>query len=412
MTFPRMGVWFPRQHHFKTGSPVIDASTILQGPPAVGDAIAFVVQAPKAGRLNGFAYHSHLLQDATSRFLMGLHTVDAATGLPNVASTGALVPFAALTSSGWNEHGMPGTLEVTAGQYVAVSIEVETAGALTVYGFRYILGQATNWLTPYVVRKTGGVWTKLGTAETCPMLALKYHDGTYGVPFSCFPTQARAEEVGLGSGNETGFAFSVPWSATVDGLSWLVTQTSVAGQAAPTLTGRLYDANRVLLREGPAHGPLTMFEQDAEWFPSYFEPVAIDAGATYYAVLLADGVGASDALHNYRTASAAILEATDGGAAFTYAVRTAPIGPFLTESTRKIWGAIHLGDVASVETPGAPGLAPFFNPCPPDYPAEPAAAVGQLVSPAGVSGVLGRPTGCGEPFTMTPCDPTYPADPA
>lgn len=405
MTVPLLGMWYPRLQHFKFGSPVIDGSLILQGPPAGGQGIGFVVKAPRAGFVRGFGYLPYLQQGSGAIWNFG--TWRTTGGLPSLQIGTGNVTDAQLPGSGvWHDITFPLSMEVERDEPIACTIVAGTPGPISVYGAKYILGPANYWLAaPYIVTKADSLspWVQTGSGigETLPALALIYFDG-YEVPFGCQPAIALGTPVlqVMGHNEEAGFGFRPPFGMTVDGLSFCLVQDGTSVQA------RLYDNNRVLLREGPLITANKVFDTDAEYLASYFEPIELDAGRLYYCVL--HSLGANNKLHGYEAPGPGVLDSMQDGGVY-YVSRGFPIGPFSDNTSIRMWAGVHIGAVTEGGEEGGPGIRLFFNPCPQECPDDPAPATGQVVAPAGVSGALGLPSGCGSPFIVTPCDPTYPA---
>lgn len=209
------GLWIPAPIAWGAANP--NFGNLLMDASA--EKVAFIIQAPKTGTLNGFEF---LIGTATQVPANGLklsfQDVDMATGNPDGTADQYRVEIDGLGEDTWvtsdaltSDGADTGTKRsVTRGEYLACVVEFQSFSASDSLNIRMLNLAANSFMgnTPYATHFTAS-WAK---QDEGVVMALKYDDG-YETVLGIYPFESIGSSVynvDSGSGDEVGMSFSVP----------------------------------------------------------------------------------------------------------------------------------------------------------------------------------------------------------
>jgi hypothetical protein len=280
---------------------------------AENEALGFVCQAPKAGSIDRIGFRTAAITTGGT-VTCTIQGVSAATGDPDGTPIGSgTLAIADSDDNTWKECTLGTPATVTRGQLIAVVVTVPSGFAGNLSELGTIIDWIGGWQFPYQSTFQGGAWAK---SLNAPCVAVRYSDETYG-PLGTMPVSALAATT-FNSGStpdERGLKFTLPFPARLSGV---VLNGIYAGGA----TIKVYDSDDTTVLTSLALDPEQMAGALAG--PARFllpATVSLSKNVAYRVTLLPSS-GTDNTLVNLTCASAALLDALDGGQAFHLCTRT------------------------------------------------------------------------------------------
>jgi hypothetical protein len=280
---------------------------------AAGEAQALICQVPKTGTIDRIAFRTGAITTGGT-LTCTIEGVSATTGDPDGTPIGSgTVAIADSDDNTWKECTLGTTASVTRGTLMAVVLTAPLGFNGNLTNLNTIADWIQGWQFPYESAFQAGAWTK--SANAVP-LAVRYSDETYP-PLNTFPVSALAATT-FNSGStpdERGLKFTLPFPAR---LSAVLLNGIYAGGATITV----YDSDGTTVLTSLVIDPEQMGGALAG--PARFllpATCSLSKDVAYRVTLLPSSV-TDNTLVNLTCASAALLDALDGGQAFHLTTRT------------------------------------------------------------------------------------------
>jgi hypothetical protein len=325
---PGGGVWIPRLTPFSNATPTMNSQLLA----AAADRIAITFQVPKDGVLDQFEFRlGTVTQAPASGIHCSIQDLTTAAAAPDGTEDQFRVVTAGLTSNTWVAPGLitsdgtdTGTKRtVQAGEILAAVLRFQSfAGgdSLNISSWQVNLTSDFSWAS-WVARSTDSGSTYTISANTAPLLALKYNDGTYAYLDGAGPPATTLNNVAFNNGStpdERGLILRFPMPVQVSAV-YARMSFNVAARDAEF---RLYDSDGTSLL-----GNATLI---ANWMEStggrytrrrFASDIVLAANTNYRATLLPTQAGSIN-LFDVDVNTAAILGAMEGGTAWHFTSRT------------------------------------------------------------------------------------------
>jgi hypothetical protein len=280
---------------------------------ATGEAQALVCQVPQSGVIDRIAFKTAAITTGGT-VTCTIEGVSATTGDPDGVPIGSgTVVVADSDDNTWKECTLSATATVTRGNVMAVVITVPNGFSGNLSDLNTLADWIQGWQFPYEDLFQGGAWGKVSNGVP---LAVRYSDETYP-PLGTFPLSAIAATT-FNSGStpdERGLKFTLPFPARLSGV--LLNATFGGGG-----TIKVYDSDGTTVLTSLAIDP----EQVLSTNPGtsrFVLPTTVSLSKdTAYRITLLPGSVTDNSLVNLTCASAALLDALDGGQAFHLCTRT------------------------------------------------------------------------------------------
>ena len=327
------GLWIPRLSQASNNQPAYSNNRVID---ASAEKFAFVFRVPKTGTLDKFEFKLGAVTfNAASVLRCSFQDVSLTDGNPD----GTQDQFRDMTSLSANAWNVPGLItsdgsdtgtkrSVTAGDLLSVVFEFQTFTAadsvviqtINVSGITSPSGQSYSDLFT-------ASWAK--TDANGPVFALKYNDGSYEFIANVIPcsTLNNVTFNNASTPDEQGLIFSLPFPVTVTGV-WLRVNASA-------------DFDIVLYDSDGSTALATVSVDSDVWAVAAstnaflrFSPQDLTKDTNYRVVVKP---GASNVVvHNFEVASAAIMDAVEGGQNWHYTQRT-DAGAWTETTTKRPW---------------------------------------------------------------------------
>jgi hypothetical protein len=332
------GLWIPGRVHSSIASMSVSSLLI----DAAAEKIAFVFRVPKSGTLDKFEFMRTTVAQAPSNGLKcSFQDIDLTTGDPDgVADQYRVVSVT--TAAAWTVPGLmtstgaDGGVKrvVPRGDLLAAVVEFQSFNASDSALLLMGNGNGTDSLGGSVfVDHYTGAWSKQYALMT--NIGLKYDDGTYGfvagqggMAIQQINTTTFNSTSGI---NELGLYFKFPVPVTVGGFWARVDVPTVAADFSAVL----YDTDGTTpLATATVDGDLVYTGGRNIYGP--FPSEVTCARDTFYRLSIKPTTANNISVYDIQTASAALMDAHEGGQSFYYSQRTGGGGSWAETATRRL----------------------------------------------------------------------------